>query len=82
MPLVTEELLSTLLHVTVYVYTQFAECTGTDCKWNGITKKKKKWSLRHETNEMMKEGQMCTEEFRAKHEITCHRGRIQDGRDG
>jgi hypothetical protein len=26
------ELLSTLLHATVYVFTQFAECTGTDCK--------------------------------------------------
>jgi hypothetical protein len=25
-------LLSTLLHATVYVYTQFAECTGTDWK--------------------------------------------------
>jgi hypothetical protein len=23
---------STLLHATVYVFTQFAECTGTDCK--------------------------------------------------
>jgi hypothetical protein len=31
-------LLSTLLHATVYVLTQFAECTGTDCKQNGITK--------------------------------------------
>jgi hypothetical protein len=30
-------LLSTLLHATVYVFTQFAECTGTDCKQNGIT---------------------------------------------
>jgi hypothetical protein len=27
-----EALLSTLLHATVYVYAQFAECTGTDCK--------------------------------------------------
>jgi hypothetical protein len=34
-------ILSTLLHATVYVYTQFAGCTGTDCKWNGITKKKR-----------------------------------------
>jgi hypothetical protein len=25
-------LLSTLLHATVYVFTQFAECTSTDCK--------------------------------------------------
>jgi hypothetical protein len=25
-------LLSTLLHATVYIFTQFAECTGTDCK--------------------------------------------------
>jgi hypothetical protein len=25
-------LLSTLLHAAVYVYTQFAECTGTDCR--------------------------------------------------
>jgi hypothetical protein len=25
------------LHATVYVYTQFAECTSTDCKCNGIT---------------------------------------------
>jgi hypothetical protein len=46
MPLVTEELyrtlpyaisyrgvlLSTLLHATVYVFTQFADCTGTDCR--------------------------------------------------
>jgi hypothetical protein len=24
-------LLSTLLHVTVYVFTQFVECAGTDC---------------------------------------------------
>jgi hypothetical protein len=31
-------LLSTLLHAIVYVFTQSAECTGTDCKWNGITK--------------------------------------------
>jgi hypothetical protein len=30
--------LSTLLHVTEYVFTQFAECTGTDCKQNGFTK--------------------------------------------
>jgi hypothetical protein len=27
-------LLNTLLHITVYVYTQYAECTGTDCKQN------------------------------------------------
>jgi hypothetical protein len=27
-----EALLSTLLHATVYVFTQFAECTSTDCK--------------------------------------------------
>jgi hypothetical protein len=33
------ELLNTRLHATVCVYTQFAECTGTDCKQNGITKK-------------------------------------------
>jgi hypothetical protein len=26
-----------LLHATLYVFTQFAECTGTDCKSNGIT---------------------------------------------
>jgi hypothetical protein len=32
-------LLSTLLHATVYVYTQFAECTGTDCKLIGIIRK-------------------------------------------
>jgi hypothetical protein len=25
-------LLSSLLHATVLVFTQFAECTGTDCK--------------------------------------------------
>jgi hypothetical protein len=25
-------LLSTLLHATVFVFTQFAECTSTDCK--------------------------------------------------
>jgi hypothetical protein len=25
-------LLSTLLHVILYVVTQFAECSGTDCK--------------------------------------------------
>jgi hypothetical protein len=31
-------LLSTLLHATVYVFIQSAECTGTDCKWNGIKK--------------------------------------------
>jgi hypothetical protein len=37
-------LLSTLLHATVYVsFTQFAECISTDCKWNGITKKKKSY---------------------------------------
>jgi hypothetical protein len=34
-------LVSTLLHATVYILTQFAECTGTDCKWNGIANKKK-----------------------------------------
>jgi hypothetical protein len=28
----TGVLLSTLLHATVYVFTQFAECAGTDCK--------------------------------------------------
>jgi hypothetical protein len=27
-----EALLSTLLHATIRVYTQFAECSGTDCK--------------------------------------------------
>jgi hypothetical protein len=32
-------LLGTLLHATAYVYTQFAECTGTDCKLNKITTK-------------------------------------------
>jgi hypothetical protein len=26
-------LLSTLLHAIVYVFTQFAKCTGTDCKY-------------------------------------------------
>jgi hypothetical protein len=31
-------LLSTLLHATVYVFTQFAECTNTDCKEKGIKK--------------------------------------------
>jgi hypothetical protein len=34
-------LLSTLLHATVYGFTQFAEYTGTDCKYICITKKKK-----------------------------------------
>jgi hypothetical protein len=29
---------STLLHATVYAFTQFAECTGTDCKYNGFKK--------------------------------------------
>jgi hypothetical protein len=28
----TGALLSTLLHITVYVFTQFAECSSTDCK--------------------------------------------------
>jgi hypothetical protein len=32
-------LLSTLLHATVYVYTQFAECTSTDWKYKSISKK-------------------------------------------
>jgi hypothetical protein len=37
------ELLSTLLHTLVYVvFTQFAECTGIDCKLHGITEKKRK----------------------------------------
>jgi hypothetical protein len=35
-------LLNTLLHAIVYVlyvfFTQFAECSNTDCKLNGITK--------------------------------------------
>jgi hypothetical protein len=30
---------STLLHATVYVFTEFAECISTDCKLNRITKK-------------------------------------------
>jgi hypothetical protein len=30
-------LMSTLLHANVYVFTQFAECTCTDCKQNRIT---------------------------------------------
>jgi hypothetical protein len=34
-------LLSTFLHAIVYAYKQFAEYTVTDCKLNGITKKKK-----------------------------------------
>jgi hypothetical protein len=29
---------STLLHAIAYVFTQFAECTSTDCEENGITK--------------------------------------------
>jgi hypothetical protein len=29
--------MSTLLHATAYVLTQFPECTGTDYKQNGIT---------------------------------------------
>jgi hypothetical protein len=32
-------LLNTLLHATVYVFTRFAECSGTDYKQNGITKR-------------------------------------------
>jgi hypothetical protein len=31
--------MSTLLHAIVYVFTQFAECTSTDSKYNGIGKK-------------------------------------------
>jgi hypothetical protein len=31
--------MSTLLHATVYDFTQFDEFTGTDCKLNGITNK-------------------------------------------
>jgi hypothetical protein len=31
-------LLSPLLYATVYIFTQFAECTCIDCKLNGITK--------------------------------------------
>jgi hypothetical protein len=41
MPLVTEELLSTLLHATVYVFTQFAECTGTAVNNNNKYNNKK-----------------------------------------
>jgi hypothetical protein len=29
----------TLLHTTAYVFTEFAKCTSTDCKYNEITKK-------------------------------------------
>jgi hypothetical protein len=30
-------LVSTLLHATVYIFRQSAECTSTDCKYNSIT---------------------------------------------
>jgi hypothetical protein len=36
-------LVSTLLHATVYLVTQFADCTGTDCKQNGIKTKNILW---------------------------------------
>jgi hypothetical protein len=37
--LVTEECYWVLFHMPLYTsFTQFAECTSTDCKWNGITK--------------------------------------------
>jgi hypothetical protein len=43
-------LVSTLLHATVYV---FAECTSTDCKLNGSTKKNA-FTQQHETRQKIK----------------------------
>jgi hypothetical protein len=40
MPLVTEERYWALFYMPLYTsFTQFAECTSRDCKWNGIKKK-------------------------------------------
>jgi hypothetical protein len=39
--LVTDDPYWAPFYVPLYAcFTQFSECTGTDCKWNGITKKK------------------------------------------
>jgi hypothetical protein len=47
---------STLLHGTVYVFTQFAECTSTNCKKNYITKKIESAKRKEGMKERMKKG--------------------------
>jgi hypothetical protein len=39
---------STLFYTTSYAFTKFAECTGTECKQNGIIKKGVLFSTRSE----------------------------------